>query len=93
MEKKVAYEKYNREIGFHLVQGVKVEGHWWALRQFQLVNGKYTPAGCNWYCKEQIWSLLEEESEIVDSGEARIEKVGEYELLIARDELGLEYMV
>jgi len=89
---KVQFQKFERTIGFHKLEGVKVEGDWWALRQFQRVNGKFTQSGCNWYSKEEIRRLLEEEAVQADSGKAWTEKVGEYKLLIAENEIG-EYIV
>jgi hypothetical protein len=92
----VKYRKYERNLGLHKVQGVKVNGKWRALRQFQLVNDKWTQAGCNWYGREEIRRLLEEEAQLIDSGEAHVEKVGQCErqceILIIESEEG-EYMV
>jgi len=89
----VYFEKYARELGLHLLHGVKVEGEWWALRQMQLVNGKWTQAGCNWYSRQEIRRLLEEKSELIDHGKATIQEELGYKLLIATDEAGLQYLV
>jgi len=92
-KEKVVFVTYEKELGLHTVEGVWILGNWWALRQFQLVNGKFTQSGCNWYSKEEIANILKQEGKITNSGYARVEETAAGILLIREDEEGLERVV
>jgi hypothetical protein len=99
-EKSVKYEIYEAYPGMHKVRGVKLvkDNIWWSLSQYQFVNNKWTDAGCNWFNKGDIKGILEEEGELIESGEGCFREVGDPDLegllhLIGIDEMGNEYFI
>jgi hypothetical protein len=87
------YEVIEKQEGcFLLVRGVKIEGKWFRTDQFQLVNGRWTTAGCHWYTTDQIKEILKKGA-VVETGDAKIEEVDGYRLLVTKDEDGIERLV
>lgn len=98
----VKYEIYEA-IGGHKVRGSKVEGKWWNLEQYQLVNGNWTSAGCHWFNNdEEMISFLEEKGKMIESGTAQKVDAFEYTndselkgkiLIVAQNEFGNDYFI
>jgi len=101
-QEKVNYEIYEA-VGGHKVRGTKVNGKWIRLTQYQLINGHWTDAGCNWFKDDgDMIEFLEDEGKLVESGTAQKVDAEEYTgdeelkgkvLLIAQDEFGNDVFI
>lgn len=72
--KKIHYEQYEHITGTHKLKGTKIDSIWWNIHQYQLVNGNWTEAGCNWFKQSEIRQILDESGELVDSGEGELKE-------------------
>jgi hypothetical protein len=95
----VKFEKRMRTLATHRVIAVYIISanqpkQLFRVGQEQLVNGRFTSIGAHFFTPEEIENLIEEESEVVDSGQGYIEEDERgNQFLVARNERGLRYYI
>jgi hypothetical protein len=85
------YRVYEADEGMHRLDGVKTDAGWFRVSQEQVVNGRWTTAGCHWYSKERIKRILESRGKMIERGTGEIEHIdGGYCVLVGKDTEGRE---
>lgn len=88
------YTRKERITGNHRLTVLTVQDKIVSIKQEQLVNGKWTRTGTNWYNNDEILKLIDEES-TKEEGICKKEVISDTGdvVYVTRDELGLEYYI